>query len=975
MATFNAVNGTSSVRFDTFSIASLLMGATLDQTATLFRRGPDADHYTSFAGSGFVYSGGLFNAGTIDSISSVAGGQTQFSITGLSLPVAQFRNFAGAGNSQGFLAAIFAGNDTLIGTSLADHLRGYAGDDMISNNPGSADNDTLDGGGGADSMDGADGDDLYIVDHGSDAITESSGIDSVKSSVSYSLTAGLEQLFLTGKGALDGSGNDLANQIVGSLGANQLFGLDGNDSLDGSGGNDTLGGGGGNDTMTGGIGADAMDGGAGDDFYLVDNLKDSIADSGGIDSIQSSISVVLGTGIEHLFLTGNGALTGKGNDLANQLIAGIGANKLSGLAANDMLDGNAGNDTLDGGTGNDTMLGGAGNDIYFADSKSDQVVESIGGKAGGVDTVFSSADITLGNNIENLTLTGSADIFASGNSLGNAIVSKNTPSAGNTLNGFDGNDTISGSIGNDVISGGAGADVMIGGAGSDTYGVESPADKVVETLAGKAGGTDTVVYGGATGYTLGANVESLSIVSSIGATFGIGNNLDNTIVGNSDANLLDGKAGADTILGQDGNDTYVVDNALDVVDEASGLTKGGLDTVRSSIDFNLTANGSTVLGDFENLTLLGKALIGTGNGLGNQITGNAGKNTLIGLDGNDTLDGGAGNDTLRGGNGNDLYIVDSKLDVIDEAGNDFGDLITSSKVSLDISAIAGIEDIQLTGLLALNATGNAMTNAITGNAAGNKLSGLGGMDFIVGGNGNDTLDGGSDFDYLAGGTGNDTYIVNGLHLGQLFGDAVDELIGGGIDTVISSEDAFLDATAGDVENLVLASGSAAIMGSGNILSNKLTGNENANVLNDGQGDDTISGGGGDDTINGGAGNDSIDGGLGNDNLRGHANDDTINVAAGNDIVAYDSPLDGHDVIIGFDGNAAGGQDKLDLTVLFDSIVLPSDQRAARVLILDNGATVDVRVNFDGDLSNGYELTVATLQTPDAVTVEQDVILG
>ena len=135
---------------------------------------------------------------------------------------------------------------------------------------------------------------------------------------------------------------------------------------------------------------------------------------------------------------------------------------------------------------------------------------------------------------------------------------------------------------------------------------------------------------------------------------------------------------------------------------------------------------------------------------------------------------------------------------------------------------------------------------------------------------------------------------------------------------------------------------------------------------------------GDDTLGGDDGTDSIDGGAGNDSIIGGEGDDTINVAAGNDVVKFISVLDGHDLITGFDGNAAGGgQDKIDLIALFDSLPgpVPPDQRASRVAILDHGSTVDIRINADGDLSNGYELTIATLQTKDAVTIGEDVILS
>ena len=419
----------------------------------------------------------------------------------------------------------------------------------------------------------------------------------------------------------------------------------------------------------------------------------------------------------------------------------------------------------------------------------------------------------------------------------------------------------------------------------------------------------------------------------------------------------------------------------------------GNDTVRSAIDFSLTANGTTVLGDLEDLVLLGKSATGTGNALDNRITGNAAKNSLAGGLGSDTLNSGAGIDKLSGGDGNDLYVIDSKFDVVDEIGADTGDAITSSKASVNISAaaLATIENIALTGALALSATGNDSRNVITGNSGANKLFGMGEVDTLIGGDGNDTLDGGTGLDSLVGGAGNDVYIVDGTPPGIF--ETIEET-GGGIDTVITS--AFFNlgtSVTGSVENLILAAGAGNIGAIGGLSGDKITGNEGKNLIEADLGNDTVTGGAGNDTLRGNEDNDSLDGGAGDDSLQGGLGsdtilgglgddkiagsdgDDTINVSAGNDAVAINTTLDGHDLITGFDGNAAGGQDTVDLTLLFDSKAVPSDQRASLVAIIDYGANVDIRVNLDGDLSNGYELTVATIQTPDAVTIGSDIILG
>ncbi|MBC7577703.1 MAG: calcium-binding protein, partial [Tardiphaga sp.] len=266
---------------------------------------------------------------------------------------------------------------------------------------------------------------------------------------------------------------------------------------------------------------------------------------------------------------------------------------------------------------NDTLIGGDGNDTYVVDSTGDVVTELAGQ---GTDTVQSSISYALGANVENLLLTGTDNLNATGNSLAN---------------------TLTGNAGDNVLDGGAGNDIMIGGAGNDSYIVDSTGDVVTE-LAG--GGTDTVLS--SVSYTLGANVENLHLTgaAAINAT---GNTLDNMLTGNAGNNVLnggagndflDGGAGNDSMIGGTGDDTYVVDAVGDAVTELAGQ---GTDTVQSSISYALGAN-------VENLVLTGSAAINaTGNTLDNVIVGNAGDNAIK---------GGAGNDTLIGGDGNDTFL-------------------------------------------------------------------------------------------------------------------------------------------------------------------------------------------------------------------------------------------------------------------------------------------------------------------------------
>ncbi|OYE03115.1 beta strand repeat-containing protein [Nostoc sp. 'Peltigera membranacea cyanobiont' 232] len=469
----------------------------------------------------------------------------------------------GTGNS---LNNILTGNtaaNILSGENGNDNLIGGAGNDTLL---GGAGNDTLDGGLGADSLNGGIGNDIYIVDNPSDTITEglNAGTDLVKSSVSFVLADNVENLTLTGTDAINGTGNSLKNILIGNTGANILSGGDGNDSLFGSSGNDTLLGGAGDDTLDGGLGTDSLNGGAGNDVYTVDNLNDTITEglNAGIDLVKSSVSFVLADNVEKLTLTGSGVINGTGNNLDNVLIGNTGANILSGGdgndsliggAGNDSLIGGAGDDTLDGGAGIDSLNGGAGNDVYTIDNLKDTIAEGLNA---GIDLVKSSVSWVLGDNLENLTLTGSATI-GTGNSLDNILIGNGSA---NTLTGGDGKDSLFGSSGNDSLIGGAGDDTLDGGAGidslnggdgNDIYTVDNLSDIITEGLNA---GTDLV--NSSVSWVLGDNLENLTLTGT-GAITGTGNSLNNILMGNTGANTLSGGDGNDRLFGNSGNDSLV----------------------------------------------------------------------------------------------------------------------------------------------------------------------------------------------------------------------------------------------------------------------------------------------------------------------------------------------------------------------------------------------------------------------------------
>ncbi|MBE9610634.1 Ig-like domain-containing protein [Chitinilyticum piscinae] len=316
-----------------------------------------------------------------------------------------------------FTTGMFAVNgddsaNSLLGGAQADKIQGFAG------------NDTLIGGAGADSLIGGSGNDTYFVDNVADKVVETvvlaTEIDTIYSSVNFSLPAYVENIVLQGGDNLKATGNGLNNVLTGNSGANVLDG------------------GAGNDTLDGGQGADTMLGGLGNDVFYVDDALDNASDTGGIDTVHASVSYSAGAGIEHVVLVGLDNLNAIGNGLANSL---------TGNAGNNVLDGGAGNDTLIGGAGADTLIGGTGNDIYYVDNIGDVIIET-GITTTEVDTVYSNVSYTLSANVEKLLLTGSDNLNATGNASANQL---------------------EGNAGNNILSGGGGVDKFKGGLGADTF--------------------------------------------------------------------------------------------------------------------------------------------------------------------------------------------------------------------------------------------------------------------------------------------------------------------------------------------------------------------------------------------------------------------------------------------------------------------------------------------------------------------------
>ncbi|WP_395331135.1 family 16 glycosylhydrolase [Novosphingobium sp. BL-8H] len=405
---------------------------------------------------------------------------------------------------------------------------------------GTAGADSLSGVGGEFKMVGGLGNDYYRVDSAGDVVVEqlNEGTDTVCASISYTLTANVENLSLAGTAAIDGIGNELANTITGNSANNVLSGMDGNDSINA---------GAGDDTIIGGKGNDFLRGEAGNDTFLFD-ANDLGADNKTIDRIYDFEGAGVAGG-DKLRFEGFGAgstltldtstykngtyLDGAGHnvfvyklyDAATQHFETVHVTSLSGapLGADDytfadrvvpftsVKTGTDGADSLTGVGGEFKMVGGLGNDYYRVDSAGDLVVEQLNE---GTDTVCASISYTLTANVENLSLAGTTAINGTGNELANTITGN---SANNVLMGMDGNDSINAGAGDDTINGGKGNDFLRGEAGNDTFvfaaGDIGTDNKTVDRIydfegAGVSGGDKLRLEGFGAGSTLSLDTST-----------------------------------------------------------------------------------------------------------------------------------------------------------------------------------------------------------------------------------------------------------------------------------------------------------------------------------------------------------------------------------------------------------------------------------------------------------------------------------
>jgi Ca2+-binding RTX toxin-like protein len=879
----------------------ILMGGGGDDT---LYGGGGVDHFDG--GSGFDRVFFNFRAATQGVWASLATGQVLNDGFGNSETMISIEGF-GPGTA---FADTFVGSDQFdfFEGSFGDTLLGNGGDDAFEISGAPA---LIDGGAGVDMLSFSSMRTALVPDTNGDGLAEI-----VFAAHGVNVDLGVNLIIDDGFGRSGEVYN--VESLVGSSFADRLVGSAGNNYMQGLGGGDVMSGGAGLDSLEGGDGNDTLDGGADFDsahftFQAGAGALTLVADADGL-SVMRDGERVAGISVNGTTVRVQGVNSGAhlgGDDLTNveqlnfwiagspatlnvrvatgtaegdfldgtgghDVILGLGANDtIQGLAGDDLIDGWAGddhldggegddhliggggNDVLDGGAGADFMVGGGGDDVFHVDQHGDIVIEAPGG---GTDEVRSAINYGLGGipDIENLTATGTGNIFLGGNS-GNNVITGN--SGNNYIVGEGGDDVIDGGGGLDIASfqlapGAVGDVIVVDGSGADAGKllVQLVNDGVAETFLKVAvtGTGSAVVEGVGIGAFLGtdtvANVEALNIfVRTADGSPTPPNQFANV-------NLVARQFG-DLVAGSDGDD---------VID---------LSAYPGAVNAN----------------------------------GNSGDDTIIGNAAGNYMIGGTGDDTISGGNGSGFDVaayhlpsgIAGALRIVAGTGADAGRLIVERidgavveavfRVSLATNGTATVEGLGSaahlgtdtvrnvdaidfnsdTGAARIIVTvqgtpgndfinGNNEANLVFGADGDDQLRGSGGADLINGGAGNDLLRGGAGTDHFDGGVDN---------------GHVNPLIGGYGDRISFFEQTATQGVVADLRSGIIANdgfGNVETMsgieslGGDTAFADTFYGNDGVNTLLGSRGD-RLYGFGGDDILQFSAAG-TADGGDGRDVL-------------------------------------------------------------------------------------------------------------
>jgi len=758
---------------------------------------------------------------------------------------------------------------------------------------------------------------------------------------------------------------------------------------------ETLNGTPGDDVITGLRGNDILRGGAGNDTFVWNpgDGSDTIDGQTGFDVMQFN-----GANINEQFhISANGHHAQFTRDVASIVMDTDNVERIE-------LDTKGGADTRIIDDLSTTSVRQIAIDLGAADGALDTVIANGTGSGDQFNVTFANGIVTVVGAHETTTIADAEfnDHLVVNGLGGNDVLNASTMPASAiqlTLDGGAGDDKITGGQGadlliggegNDTVTGGLGADVALLGAGDDRF-IWRPGDGS-DVVEGQSG-FDTLQFDGS---NASENMQILANGSRALLTRDVGN----IVMDFNDVERVEIRAagGTDTITVNDLTGTAVkeVDISLSKSPE-SGVKDSALDTVVAQATQTDDVIHVASTGDHVIVTGLAAKIdvahassndILTINGQGGddvidasgvaagrmrlQLDGGAGNDTLIGSDGGDFIDGRQGSDVILAGAGNDKIIWNpgDGSDIIEgQAGfdtlsfnganiNEHIDISANGdrvRMTRDVASITmdlhGVERIEF------NAKGGADTITV------NDLTGTGVKQVAIDlSSGFGTGDGAADQVILNTGTGDHHIHVSDAG-GVVTVTGLPETL-----TIVGAEAAndtlTINGLAGN--DMIDASGLHA-----GVMQVTVNGGEGDDTIFGGHGSDLIFGSDGHDVLKGNEGNDTLDGGSGDDVLTGGQGDDTIFTGDGHDTITYDGALDGHDVVVDF----TGGQDKLDLTKLFDNLGVNAADRDGRVSIIDHGnGTVDVAVDVDGNKGNGFEQVVATLNTHDPVNLGQEVVV-
>jgi YD repeat-containing protein len=777
--------------------------------------------------------------------------------------------YAGDGGTSDQFTQVVAGsgNATVYGGNGIDHIFGGTGTDVLYAGDGGTDSDptyVVAGAGVATLYGGAGTAVLTDTVNGSDLLVAGSGDTELFGSGNDTLVAGTGSDFLSGSGSNTFVfGSDVGDAEVASSGSAPtieftsavslndvtvapVFSANGIAALE-------------IDEGSGSVTIDGAVGGTESPTFKFDNGSqtlslaqlirqtgatsevipdDALGDIGSlIFDTGNSDSIVSGSGLDTVSAWGN-------NDTISAATTGVIFGRLVfAQGNNDLVSAGAGNDTIEAFGAGTTLVGGAGNTLFEVNDPTEVVQVAPGS---GVDTIQSSVSYVLPQNVDVLTLTGSANLTARGNS-----------DAANLITGNSGHDTLTAGSGQDTLVSGSATQTLIGGAGVDEFDINNSGDVI--QLAGHSGTNDVVVS--SVSYTLTAAVGTLSLTGSANLTatdaYGFatieGNAGQDTLIGGSGSDTLIAGSGIDTMVAGTGANTFVVNDSADVIVATSSSSHS--DVVDSSVSFTLPQY-------LDKLILTGAAdCVATGNAdASNYIQGNAGNDRLVAGSGNDTLVAGTGVDTLVAGSGTDLLDGTAGDTYELQAGFGNAHLVTESG-SANVRFDAGIAPANLTLGVTFDSAGDP---ALT----------------IRDGSGTATLDGA-----FAGSIGQFEFADgSNLSLSQLMAAATvqSSTLAGASGNLILDGAAGTTINGGDGSDTLIAGGANDTLIAG-------AGNQALYALNAGA---VLSGNTGNDTLYGGAFNDTLVGGTGSTLIYGGTADDFYMLTEGGNTTIVPSSTTG-----------------------------------------------------------------------------------